>query len=376
MELIERALDHLTMNVSANEAFRRPNGSMARVLTLIILLALPSLVDAHGRNSTSIRADVQEGGVRVVINAVVIDLLQLTGTSTADWEGLPLNEREGILRQGAGMMVARFRLVADKTLLPSVKGVEINLPDVESGPGRWLPVNQQSVSIALDYTLTSAPGELVFWVNFVAGPSGAALPAQILVRQDGELLLLPVGIGMGMPLALAFDWEREPEPLAEQTRLGSAVSGWQNRPPNSFLEFSGKEVTWRVFVPYRLLLRGLSLSPDTGLDELESLLSSCFSMSVDGQSPGKRSFRLQAHAMSAHGIAHGSEAYKDDLLDAMLEIRISCTLADHPMEVDLACSLIGDSLPVLYTSILPANGPPQFFTLTSQSPTLNWRPTP
>jgi hypothetical protein len=348
MELIERALDHLTMNVSANEAFRRPNGSMARVLTLIILLALPSLVDAHGRNSTSIRADVQEGGVRVVINAVVIDLLQLTGTSTADWEGLPLNEREGILRQGAGMMVARFRLVADKTLLPSVKGVEINLPDVESGPGRWLPVNQQSVSIALDYTLTSAPGELVFWVNFVAGPSGAALPAQILVRQDGELLLLPVGIGMGMPLALAFDWE----------------------------EFSGKEVTWRVFVPYRLLLRGLSLSPDTGLDELESLLSSCFSMSVDGQSPGKRSFRLQAHAMSAHGIAHGSEAYKDDLLDAMLEIRISCTLADHPMEVDLACSLIGDSLPVLYTSILPANGPPQFFTLTSQSPTLNWRPTP
>ena len=115
MELIERALDHLTMNVSANEAFRRPNGSMARVLTLIILLALPSLVDAHGRNSTSIRADVQEGGVRVVINAVVIDLLQLTGTSTADWEGLPLNEREGILRQGAGMMVARFRLVADMT---------------------------------------------------------------------------------------------------------------------------------------------------------------------------------------------------------------------------------------------------------------------
>ncbi|MEX0326241.1 MAG: hypothetical protein AB3N33_09165 [Puniceicoccaceae bacterium] len=349
---------------------------MNRVLPFLILLVLPSLLEGHGRNSTSIRADVRKDEIRIAISAVVVDLLELTGTTVADWEKLSTDEQGQILRHGSGLLVERIRVVADGELLPPAGSFEINLPDEESGPDRWLPANQQSVSINVRHPLSSAPEDLVFWANFVTGSAGAGFPAQILLRQDGELLMLPAGIGIGLPLAVSLDWDALPEPLAERAGLSSSVAGWRNRPVNAILTLSPEEVGWRVFVPAKLLLEKLSLSRDSDTEMIKEFMASHFSLSIDGEPLERGTISFRTYSMSAHDIAHGRSEHPGDLFDGMVELRIGSTLEEIPDEIKLGSSLIGQGIEVLYTSVVHDGDPLQYFLQVPDVPVLTWNATP
>lgn len=352
------------------------SGAMTRLFPFIILLVMPSITEGHGRNSTSIRADVRKDEVRLVISAVVVDLLELTGTAMADWENQSSDGRKRILRQGSRLLLDRIRVVVNSESMPPAGAFTISLPDEESGPDRWLPANQQSVTIEVGYPLSGAPGELLFWANLVTGSKGRGFPAQILVRQGGELVLLPAGIGTGLPLAVSLDWNSSPEPVAERAGLSSAVAGWRNRAANAILVIGRGELSWRVFVPARLLIDALSLPRDAGIEALEELMAPHFSLSMDGEALEGATKSLQLFTMSAHDIAHGTSEPAVDWLGGMVELRLCFTLEAVPNEVQLRCSLIGNGIPVLYTSVVHKGEPPHYFLQGPDAPVLTWNATP
>ncbi|MEX0331121.1 MAG: hypothetical protein AB3N64_06825 [Puniceicoccaceae bacterium] len=376
MELTDGGRKRLPMNASPDGELRNHRVEMNRVLPLLILLVLPSLLEGHGRNSTSIRADVRKDEVRIAINAVVVDLLELTGTTLADWESLSTDERGQILRHGSELLVGRIRVVADGELLPPAGSFEINLPDVESGPDRWLPANQQSVSIGVKHSLSSAPENLIFWANFVTGSKGGGFPAQIIIRQEGELLMLPAGIGIGLPLAVSLDWISRPVPVAEQTGLSSSVAGWRNRPVNAILTLGHEEMSWRVFIPARFLLEKLSLSREPDIETIKDFMASHFSLSIDGEPMERGSISLRTYSMSAHDIAHGASENPGDLHDGMVELRICSTLKEIPNEIQLVNSLLGQGIEVLYTSVVREGDSPQYFLQVPDAPVLTCNATP
>lgn len=350
------------------------NKVLRRDLAVLLVLALPSLLLGHGRNSTSLRGYVGQDSVRIEAHAVVLDVLQLAGVSEADWRRLAGPDKLAVLERGGSVFGERFRLVLDGDRIVEADAFRVELPDIEAGPWRSMEAGQQAVVLNWSYSLPDPPGELVFWELFEPDAASPPVLAQLMIRQEGELVMLPAELGRGFLVRYPFNWKERQVPLAERTSLGSAVCGWRNRPPNSVLEIGPDGLAWHVFIPVRQLVEAFGLLPAVLGSAGPQTMAGWFSIKVDGAERAVGNPGLKFHPLSAHSLAHGdSTAWTGDL-NGMAELVLRVPLDGPPRSLEAAVALPGEDPPAVYTALVVPGRPVEFFIQSTGTPTLEWSP--
>ena len=238
--------------------------------TLMAVMALSTqLLPAHGRNTTAVRADIERDGGEIRIQAVVLDLLEVGNVNLADWNRLEWDSRKALLRECGMSMSRRFGLLTEEAGLLYPESVRVEVPDLEEGRQRSMTIDQQIIGICLRYDFACPPSGLIFAQEFRGGQPGESIPAQLLVYQSGELVLLPAQFGPGLPLLHRFNWQAPPADISKMSSLDGVVPDWRHRPASLRLVRDGSGLLARAYLP----LNGVQVAGAAAAPELLSSLA-------------------------------------------------------------------------------------------------------
>jgi hypothetical protein len=371
----------------------------------LILILLPTLaattVFGHGRIQTSISADIAKDSATVTLHAAVVDLIAVGGLELNHVARLSPEERTALLRPHLETMAERFRLIdlEGREFRPrQIQFEEPEVADRSQPPG----IEQQRLTVNLNYVFATPPGGLLFWQSFGEGDAETLHPetdphspherhdlratetinipiySALSIRQQGEMVLLPCELGPGFPVWFPFDWDNAPVPVAHRSSLQSATCRWENRPPNTRLTVEGNHVSWRIY----LTLEGLAqefpaafLAASTGSDwaELTDRLREHATLVIDEVAQDPDTISITVYPLSAMALLHHRRLTPGSGRPGLVLVEIARDLPAPPGAVDAVWTLFNESIPRLHAEILDSRRIPEISLLTSDSPTLQWR---
>lgn len=332
-------------------------------VVICVTQIFPVGVLAHGRNSSVVRADINETTGIIQIHAVLADLLEMGGIHLSSWEGFSGPQREKILNEQAAVLINSFQLIQDRHEF--LRPQSINLEDASlSQPGRnRMNIVQQAIQIELGYAFASPPEDLTFWLlpgdnNHHGGHY------QLMIRRRGELVMLPAEIGEGKLIRFPFNWETDPEPIAERDSLAGVVCGPQNRSASAVLNKKNDEVRLRVFVP----LPG-NLDRPEQVDRFIQQVRAGVSIKIDEtlHIPFDSEWQVQSP-----GINPESRPEAGDLLMLIFFRKLSKPVCD----LSISFSLPDLANPLLYLHITEPDQPEKRLALETDASTYAWQGSP
>ncbi len=330
----------------------------------------------------------------ITIQTSVVDVMVVGGLDFATVAKLRSEERTALLRPHLETMAGRFRLLDENEGALAPADVRVQIPDdSEMSP----LLEQQQMTIVLEYVLVSPPASLTFWQSFGEGnigdvyPAGqefsphqhpdwfgeesAAVPiyAALTIRQNKELVLLPSELGPGFSIRFPFTWNDPIVPLAHRSSFGSATPGWDNRPASGYLTIEESVIRWKLFLTLEAVAKSLPEFDQAGeRGGLREALCNRLTMTIDGQrrEPGDVSFGV--HAMTAMAVLHRRPLPVEASQPGMVVLEVTYPITDLPREVELAWELFSDAIPLLLSEIRHGDDT-DFSVLTKDSQVLRWQ---
>jgi hypothetical protein len=345
-------------------------------LAVLLLNLMAVSCFGHGRNSTAVRIDLEADAAQVVIEAVVIDLLQVAGVTLRQWRDLSVGQRSAVLTTSAERMAGRFHLYQQAARLEVAGQPTVQLPDWQAAAGRYRGLDQQTATISLQYRFATPPGSLTFWQTFDGGPVAEPIYSQLTVWRSGEMVLLPAELGPGLLVSLPLDWERPPQPLARQRSLAAAACRWINRPANARLEHGESSSRLTVHLPLAAVhaaRRAAGMATDWPAVRRD--LGQAMASGVGHESAAIES-TIRLYPLSAHALIHDRQHAPDKPEDVLVELE---WMVPHAPGTDLVSSVPTINLqaltriaPLIYTEVVIAAESRALLVVTPQSPAIDW----
>jgi hypothetical protein len=227
-----------------------------------------------------------------------------------------------------------------------------------------MSLDQLSIGITLNYTFPEMPAELTFWQQFRDSDGAANVHAQLMIRREGELVMLPASLGSGMLVSFPFDWTTDPEPIAERKSLSAVVCGPDNRPSNAVLVFEDSSIDVRLHVPVPRNVREGELP-----DRFRERILSGVSLLVDGKS-------LLPELVDGEKEEPGSHHSNGLGDDRLIVISFNGQFEQPIHTVDFNVSPSALEIPFLYLSVLEFSKSSENFVLPAAKATYTWHSTP
>lgn len=369
------------------------------VFGLYALVLSPANMDGHGRINSTVAADVREDGVTVRIDMASIDLIVIGDLNFEAVANLSAEERTVLLSPHLKTAAGRFALIDGKDRLLEPEAVRID--DEEDRGAGVFPrgLEQQRMTVVLDYAFPSPPSSLVFWQSFGEGripdlfptdhyhsphdahgvydahPGAVPIYTALTVRRKGELALLPSELGPGFPVRFPFSWDEEFVPLAHRSSLREAAPSWETRPASARIEVEDTRVVWRLYFPLEALVRAGVAAPADVRDpeKLSDGLRKPAQLAIDGELRAPDTVEARVHPMSAMALLHNRTLPPESDRPGVVVLDLEWGLSAPPAKIDAKWNLYRKALPRLYCEMVDAGGPSGPLVLTVDSPWLRWQ---
>jgi hypothetical protein len=263
---------------------------------------------------------------------MAIDLLGFIGMGLRQWDHLESAEQEVILRKAAFRIADCISLYSEAGEVDCISKPQVKLSSLMA----HVALDQLPVQVRLRYPFELPPVFVSLHSHIFDDAYGDPISFQIMVYSEEELVLLPTVWRAGLPLKYECNWEDPPKPLSGKRLLKSGKSNWGNRLPTALLEVEEKAVSWRLCVPYPLLLKSLeadleSHKRDLSIDEIASALK----LSLDGEVV--EDTRVSVRYLSLYE-REGRITSKMNLIppeDTLVEFSMRCSFISLPKEVSI-----------------------------------------
>jgi len=331
---------------------------------LAVLIPLTAL--SHGRNHSVIRADISESSGTVEISAVLKDLMELSGTSSMEWDALDNKGRTRLVRDSATLLAARFCIIQDQERILEPESVNLQIPDDETPDTLWMNPDQQSVGIQLAYSFCSAPARLTFMQWFDPSDRDLLHHVQLLIRQGGEMVMFPAALGKQSPTSFPFNWQAVPGNIADLVDLDTLICSLDNRPVSSVLRIDAGSIDYSVSIPIGTISpEDRELSEEKLLSQLKRIRRS-FNIMIDGT-------KIREEALSTDyfsGIKPDSA--HSNVKEQRAGFVMSLNLDASPGTVSVISEDNNPQLFPVYCAIIENGDSVQFTTLNSHKTQIIW----
>jgi hypothetical protein len=281
-----------------------------------------------------------------------------------------------LAKTASAVAIHRLRIVDQDGHFPEKIMVEHIIPDLPAMVhGYDDALLQKVVDIVLRVPHAEAPQSLTFWQLF--GDRGVFHPihADLLVRQQGELLMLPPALSPGFPARLWFNWTTPPPPIAKMTSLAGVTPGWKNRPANARLRISPDIMVCALYLHVESI-RQLPGAPETADDgsfataELGRWLAGHLTLALDGEplQPDYTLFHI-VHA-DVYSFNSGRLPLPERTKTGIAELMLTYDVPTQGKTVGYRWNLYGDTLSMLLTEVNIDAHAGRAFALHADRPTL------
>jgi hypothetical protein len=223
--------------------------TLNRLIVFALFCVCAQAAFGHGSAQTSVRLNVDTTGAEVRVELTMPDLMKMVGGGlSAQIESAPEDLRDFALEY-QGEVQKHIKLVDATNQILSPTSAWAQLPDFSAASVRNLGLEQQRIEVVLAYHFDRPPETLAVFFDLGQDHHGTPVYADCILRQQGEMTMLPAKLGPGFPLQFTFVWDEPIQPISELSDLQQASLGWRNRPVVSYLQADGERVTWTVMGP-------------------------------------------------------------------------------------------------------------------------------
>ncbi|MDQ8194402.1 hypothetical protein QEH59_08190 [Coraliomargarita sp. SDUM461004] len=348
--------------------------TIKRLVCIACFCVFAQQLFAHGPAQTSVRMDVYEDRAEVRVDVTMPDLMKMAGDAlAAEIESAPRNLREFAIEY-QGEVQKHFKLIDDsnEVLLPT--NVWAQLPNFSDQSVQNLGIDQQRIEVVLAYALDTPPASLAVMFDIGQDHHGEPAYADCILRQRGEMIMLPAKVGPGFPIQFAFVWDEPLQPIHKLSSLEQASIGWENRPVVSYLQQDGARVRWSVIGP--LSAWGESAYDYSRMSDhkLAQVLAAGFAIHEPTQALKRSNVAVARFPLSTFDYRRGRHVARGQPDATLVRLDMTFSMDAEAQWLEAACLRFPDLSPRLFLSAWLEGRGETFEVMHAVADSFRWEP--
>jgi hypothetical protein len=342
---------------------------------MILAYALASAAHGHGAAQTSIRLNVYETHMEAYLDVTIVDLVKMAGGDIANIFETASDGLRQFAVEYQGEVQKHFKLIdgVNQILIPSTAWAEI--PDFKDKSVQNLGIDQQRIEVVFGYVFETPPESIAVVFELGEDHHGDPVYADVVLRQGGEMTMLPEKVGPGFSLQFEFVWDEPVQPIHTLSDLSQAGIKWQNRPVLSYLHADEMQVTWAVVAPLSAWgERAFDLSQMPS-DLLAETLSEGFALRSDEGTVERLRSTAKCFAIDTFDYRMGREIFGGKPEETLVRLDMVFDTSSVASDLEAVCLDFPESSPRLFFSASVRGEEEVFHVLHPGADHFRWDPT-